>query len=171
MGRLAVVLLRQGLLGLLDGPDHVDHVHREANGTGLVAETAGDGLADPPGRVGGELETLPPIELLHRPDQPQVAFLNEIEEIEPATGISLGDRNDQAQIAADEGHLGFLTVVDQPEQPRPLVRSERRLGLQLVLGLAAALHGARQPNLVLCVQQSMGRDLLEVDAHRVVHRN
>src|ERR1700686_3367510 len=31
--------------------DRLDHVHRNADGAGLIGDGAGDGLADPPGRV------------------------------------------------------------------------------------------------------------------------
>ena len=38
--------------------DDFYHVHGDADGAGLVCHCAGDGLADPPGCVGGELEAL-----------------------------------------------------------------------------------------------------------------
>ena len=49
--------------------DGLHHVHRDADGAGLVGDGPGDGLADPPGGVGAELVTLAVVELLHRADQ------------------------------------------------------------------------------------------------------
>ena len=54
---------------LLDLVDGLDHMYRDADGAGLVGDGAGDGLTDPPGGVGGELEALGVVELFHRFDQ------------------------------------------------------------------------------------------------------
>ena len=79
-GRLAAQLLEQLALDADQLVDRLDHVHRDADGAGLVGDGPGDGLADPPGGVGGELEALGVVELLHRPDQAQVALLDQVEE-------------------------------------------------------------------------------------------
>src|SRR3954447_9282062 len=64
-------LLRRGLtaelgdelaLGATDLVELLDDVNRDADGPGLVGERAGDRLADPPRRVGRELEALAVIE-------------------------------------------------------------------------------------------------------------
>ena len=46
----------------------------------LVGERAGDRLPDPPGGVGRELEALAVVELLRRANQPDRAFLDQVEE-------------------------------------------------------------------------------------------
>ena len=112
--------------GLLDRPDHVDHVDGKPDGPALVAEAPGDGLADPPRGIGGELEALAPVELLDGPDEAQVALLHQIEEVEAAARVALGDGDDQAQVAADELGLGLVGVVDGPVQLGPLVGGELR---------------------------------------------
>ena len=58
----------------------LDHVDRDADRAGLVGDGAGDGLADPPRGVGGELEALGVVELLDRPHQAEVALLDQVEE-------------------------------------------------------------------------------------------
>ena len=74
---------------------------RQADGAGLVHDGPFDGLANPPRRVGGEAETPFRIELLHRPDQPQVALLDQVEQGQAAVDIAPGDLHHQAQVAFD----------------------------------------------------------------------
>ena len=61
-----------------------------------------DGLADPPGRVGRELEALGVVELLDRPDQAEVALLDQVEQRQAGGRVGLGDRDDEAQVALDQ---------------------------------------------------------------------
>src|SRR5581483_5808520 len=63
-GGLAAQLRDELALGAADLVELLDDVHRDADRAGLVGERAGDRLADPPGRVGGELEALAVVELL-----------------------------------------------------------------------------------------------------------
>src|SRR5215212_611357 len=58
----------------------LDHVDRDADRARLVSERAGDRLADPPRRVGGELEALAVVELLRGAYQAERALLDEIQE-------------------------------------------------------------------------------------------
>src|ERR1035438_7997710 len=67
-------------LGVLKGGELVASVHRQADGAAGIGDTAGDGLADPPSRVGGELEALAPVELLYGMDESQVSFLGEVDQ-------------------------------------------------------------------------------------------
>ena len=69
--------------------DRLDHVHRDADGARLVGDRAGDGLADPPGGVGRELVAAAVFELVHRLHQADVAFLDEVEELQAAVGVLL----------------------------------------------------------------------------------
>src|SRR5699024_780569 len=55
--------------------DRFDHVHRNANGARLIGDRTGDGLANPPGGVGGELVAAAVLEFVHRFHQADVAFL------------------------------------------------------------------------------------------------
>ena len=58
----------------------LDHVDRHPDRARLVGQAARDRLPDPPGGVRRELEPALVVELLHRPDQADVAFLHEVEQ-------------------------------------------------------------------------------------------
>ena len=96
--------LARGAHDLVDG---LDHVHGDADGAGLVGDRAGDRLPDPPGRIGRELVTPAVFELVDRLHQADVAFLDQIEELQAAVGVFLGDRNHQTQIGLDHFLLGL----------------------------------------------------------------
>ena len=103
---LEAELLQVGPAHAVHLVDRLDHVHRHADGPGLVGDRARDGLADPPGRVGRELEAAAVLELLHRLHQPDVAFLDQVEELHAAVGVLLGDGDHQAQVGLDHFLLG-----------------------------------------------------------------
>ena len=73
----------------------------------LIGDGPGDRLTDPPGGIGRELVAALVLELVHRLHQPDVAFLNQVEELEAAVGVLLGDRYDQAQVRLGELALGL----------------------------------------------------------------
>src|SRR5208283_441524 len=99
--------LPRGADQLVDG---FDHVHRDADGAGLIGDGAGDGLANPPGGVGRELVAAAVFKFVHGFHQADVAFLNQVEELQAAVGVFLGDGDDQAQVGFDEFALGLLGV-------------------------------------------------------------
>src|SRR4051794_354442 len=103
-------LLRGGLttelgdelpLGTADLVELLDDVDGDADGPRLVGERASDRLADPPGRVGRELEALAVVELLRRTDEPEGPLLDQIEEGQALVAVILGDRDDQAEVGLD----------------------------------------------------------------------
>ena len=71
--------------------ERADLVARHADGAGVVVQRPGDALADPPRRVGAELELQPLLVLVHRPHQAAVAFLDQVGERQPAVAVVLGD--------------------------------------------------------------------------------
>src|SRR6266480_672974 len=73
-GGLAAQVLQQLPLHPGQRAGGLGHVHREADGAGLLGHRPGDRLPDPPGGIGGELVTLGVVELLHAADQAQVAL-------------------------------------------------------------------------------------------------
>ena len=99
LGRGFPALLLQYLprdaIQLVDG---LDHVHRDADRPGLVRDGTGNGLADPPGRIRGELVPAPVFELVHRLHEADIAFLYQVEKQQSAIGVLLRDGNDQAQV-------------------------------------------------------------------------
>ena len=115
--RLALELLGHLALDPHDPVHALDHVHRDADGAGLVGDGPGDRLADPPRGVGGELEALGVVELLHRPHEAEVALLDEVEEQHPPPDVALGDGHDEAQVGLDQLASADLAVVAHPLQP------------------------------------------------------
>ena len=93
------------LKGATDGGYLVDllgDVHRKPDDPALLGDAPGDRLANPPGRVGRELEALGVVELLHRADQAGVAFLNQVQQRHLRPPVLAGDRDDQPQVGGDE---------------------------------------------------------------------
>src|ERR1051326_999752 len=112
-------LFRRGLaaevLGeLARGADQVvdgfDHVHRNADGAGLIGDGARDGLADPPRGVSRKFVAAAVLEFVDGLHQADVAFLNEVEELQAAVGLFFCDRDDEAQVGLDELALGGFGV-------------------------------------------------------------
>ena len=97
-------MLARDAVHLVDG---LDHVHRDADGAGLIRDGARDGLADPPGGIGRELEAATEFELVHRLHQADVAFLDQVQELQAAVGVLLRNGNHQAQVGLDHFLLGI----------------------------------------------------------------
>ena len=83
-------------------------MHGHADGAGLVGDCAGDCLADPPGGIRGKLVSAPPIKFVGAAHQANVAFLDQVQELQAAIGIFLGDGDHQAQICRGQFAFGLL---------------------------------------------------------------
>src|SRR5262249_20247226 len=105
--RLAADLVQHLARGAHDLVDGLDHVHGDADSARLVSDRAGDGLPDPPGGVGREFVAAAILELIDGLHQADIAFLDEIEELQPAVGVFLGDGNDEAEIRFHHLLLGL----------------------------------------------------------------
>ena len=96
--------------------DRLDHVHRNTDRAGLVSDGARDGLADPPGRIGREFVAAAIFELIDRFHQADIAFLDEIEELQAAIGVLLRNGDHEAKVRFDHFLLGdarfALTFLD-----------------------------------------------------------
>ena len=88
----------------------VGHVRRDADEPALVDQGARAGLADPPGRVGREFVAAPPVELLDRAHQADIAFLDEVGERQAAIDVAPRDPGDEAQIGPHHLVLGPLGI-------------------------------------------------------------
>ena len=134
------VLARQAI-HLVDG---LDHVHRNANGAGLVGNRAGNGLADPPRGVGREFVTPAVFELVHRLHQANVALLNQIEELQAPVGVLFGNRDHQAQVGLDHLFLGkaagAFTIVHALVNALELFQRHHHAVLQVDERLLQLLH-------------------------------
>ncbi|MNQ65753.1 hypothetical protein D3C85_802180 [compost metagenome] len=73
-------------------------MHRNTDGAGLVGDRASDRLTDPPGGISRELVTTTVFELVYRFHQTDVAFLDQIEELQATVGVLLGDGDHQTQV-------------------------------------------------------------------------
>src|SRR5450631_347716 len=92
---------------LIDG---FDHVHRDTNRTRLIGDGSGNCLPDPPRGIRRELIAAAVFELVYRLHQADVAFLNQVEELQAAIGVLLRNRDHQAQIGFDQLALGVLGI-------------------------------------------------------------
>ena len=72
----------------------------------MVGDGALHRLADPPGRVGRELEAAAPVELLDGAVEAERALLDQVEERDAEAAVALGDRDDQPQVRLDHPPLG-----------------------------------------------------------------
>src|SRR5690606_2421733 len=113
--------------------DFLDDVDGQSDGARLVHDGAFDGLAYPPGGVGGEAEAAFGIELFHRVDEAEVAFLDEVQQRQAAVDVAAGDLHDQAQVGND--HALARRLVAAPCAPREvhfLFRGQQRTEADLV---------------------------------------
>src|SRR5208282_954712 len=99
--------LPRGADQLVDG---FDHVHRDADRTRLIGNRTGNGLANPPRGIRGKLVATAVFEFIDGLHQSDVAFLNQVEELQAAVGVFFGDRNHQAEVGLDQLALGLFRV-------------------------------------------------------------
>ncbi|MEY4487987.1 MAG: hypothetical protein RIQ79_495, partial [Verrucomicrobiota bacterium] len=142
---LAAERLKQFLLHAHQLAEDFDHVDRDADGARLIGDRTGDRLADPPGGISAELVAAAIFELVDRLHQADIALLDEIQELQAAVGVFLGDRDHQPQVGFDHFLLGdarlALALLDHVDDPAEL--GERHAGLLRDVGdlRADALDG------------------------------
>src|SRR5579863_8797921 len=112
--------------------DRFDHVNRNPDRARLVRDRTRDRLANPPRGVRRELVAAAIFELVHRLHQTDVAFLNQIEELQATVRVLLRDRDHETQVRLGHfalrltrlqlagGHLaiGFLQVLERQHDTR-----------------------------------------------------
>src|SRR3954452_16472221 len=126
VGGLAAELGDELALAAADLVELLDHVDGDADRPRLVGQRAGDGLADPPRRVGRELEALAVVELLSGAHEAERPLLDEVEEGQPLVAVVLGDRDDQAQVGLDHLLLGVeVAALDALGEVALLLRGEQ----------------------------------------------
>src|ERR671912_454996 len=106
--RLASELLHERARRAYQLVDRLDHVDRDADRARLIGNGARDRLPDPPRRVGRELVATAVLELVDRLHQADVAFLNQVQELQAAVRVLLRDRHDQAQVGFNQLLLRLL---------------------------------------------------------------
>src|SRR5262245_14802502 len=83
----------------------LDDVDGNANRARVVGDRTLDGLANPPGRVRGELEPAAPVELLDGAVEAERALLDEIQERDAEAAVALGDGDDEPEVRLDHAAL------------------------------------------------------------------
>ena len=146
--RLAAELGAQLPLGADDLVQLLDDVDGHPDRPRLVGERAGDRLADPPRRVGRELEALAVVELLGGADEADRPLLDQIEERQSLVAVALRDRDDEAEIRLHHLLLGAVVAALDPLRELDLLRGGEQVDPADVL--EEELEG-------------VGRDLLRLD--------
>ena len=150
-----------------DLPELVAGEQRKQNGVRSVGDAPLDRLADPPGRVGRELEAFAPVELVDGAEQAEVSLLHEVEELKPGPLVALGDRHDEAQVRLDERVACRISVAGSADQlaascrPRLVVRAE------VLARVCASFDALRQVHLVVSGQERTTADVDEVQLDQV----
>jgi hypothetical protein len=148
-------------------------VHRQANRPSGVGDAAGNGLADPPGGVGRELEALAPVELLHRVHQTEVALLDEVEQGQTGRLVLLGNGDHQSKVGLDKVALGGVATVRGALQGQLLAgrNLDFLVGLgrvQLGLGLATFFDGLGQADFIVLGQKGILANVREIEPYQVL---
>ncbi len=124
--------------------DGFHHVHRNTDGTRLIGNGSGNGLANPPGSISTEFIAAMIIEFFHGFDQPQIAFLNQIEEKHTAADVAFGNADHQTEVGFCQTFFGsFITF----------------------------FHALCQFDFLIGRKQRHTADLFEVHLHRVIDEN
>jgi len=101
------VFVQQVTRRFLDPVDALHQMHRDADGAPLIRNGAGDGLADPPGCVGGKLEASLRLKFFRRLHQAEVALLNQVQKRQSTPGVALGYRYHQPQVCLAQSAAGI----------------------------------------------------------------
>jgi len=144
---------------------------RDADGAAVVGQGPGHRLANPPRGVGAEAVAAPIVVLLDRLHQADVALLNQVQELEAAAAILLGDADHQTGIGADEVGARGVANLTGVHQAINLIEIGDLLRGQPLLGGPPGFDLHRQLHLFLGRQQLLLPHLAEVEAHRVINRH
>jgi hypothetical protein len=140
-------------------------------GAGLIGQRPGDGLADPPGGVGGKLVAQGAVEFLCRPNQAQVALLDQVHQRHAPAGVALGLRDHQAKVGLQQVVFGALAVSHDPAQIPAQLRGQLVRGVvgpaQPLGGKQSRLDALGQVHLLFGGEQGHLADLLEIRADRI----
>src|SRR5438105_4676733 len=129
--RLAPQLLNQSAAGADELVDGLDHVHGDADRARLIRYRARHRLADPPRRIRRDFIPAPPLQLVHGLHPPDVPLLDEVEELDAAVRVLLGDGDDEPEVGLRQLALRLLH--------RVLARDDRLVGAFALDGRDAVL--------------------------------
>ena len=130
---LAFELRSELALGSRRLPLEVGDVHRDPDRARAVLHAALHRLPDPPGGIRRELEATPPVELLHGADEPDHAFLDEVEKRQAVSLVPLGDRHDEPEVRVDHALLRLeVSALDPLRELDLLLGGQERVAADLV---------------------------------------
>ena len=113
-GRLTAQFLQQLMAYLDQAANRLDHVHGDADGTGILEYVAADGLTDPPGGIGAETKSARRVKFAYGAQQSKVAFLNQIHQGNAAVSVMFGHTHNQTQVVLHQCLSGFDGVSFHP---------------------------------------------------------
>ena len=87
-----------------------DHVHRNADRSGLIGDSPCNCLADRPGSISRKLVSPLILKLVYSLHKADIAFLDEIQKLQSTIGIFFRNADNQPQIGLDEGFLGYFRL-------------------------------------------------------------
>src|SRR5699024_7821519 len=139
-----------------------------ANCLGSVPDPAVNSLTNPPGSVGGELVALGVVEFLDRSDKTQIAFLDEIKEVEFAAVEPFGNRHNQPQIGRHHLLIGGGSVGLNPLECPAFTPGLILPKAEHVLRVHAGFDTFGDFDFLSSPEQRIWADLFEVDTEEVV---
>src|SRR5699024_6541910 len=139
-----------------------------ANCLGSVPDPAVNSLTNPPGSVGGELVALGVVEFLDRSDKTQIAFLDEIKEVEFAAVEPFGNRHDQPQIGRHHLLIGGGSVGLNPLECPAFTPGLILPKAEHVFRVHAGFDTFGDFDFLSGAEQRILADLFEVDTEEVV---
>ena len=119
-------------------------MHRNTDRSRLIGDRTGDCLTDPPGCIGTELVSFGVIEFFYCFDQPQVTFLNQIQEQHATSHITFCDADYQTKV-------GFCQTFFRC--------------------LISVFHSFCQLDLFFCTQKRYFTDFFQVHTDRIFDAN
>ena len=143
-------------------------MNRHADGSPLVGNGSSYSLADPPCSIGGELVPSAVVELVHGPDEADIALLDEIQERHAAPYVLFGNAHHQPRVGLDQVLLCRLAIPDNRRKVRTLLVAQIPIVAKLPFAEPAGLHPLGQRHLLLRRQQRNATDLFEIEADRIV---
>jgi hypothetical protein len=171
---VAAELALQGAASAADLVELLHDVHRQPHDARLLGDAACDRLTHPPRGVRRELVALGVVELLHGPDQPGVALLDQVEHGHLRAAVLARDRDDQAQVGVDELLSRGAALLGEPdelllggrERRAALLAADAALGEER-LGVQTGLDRLGELHLGGGVEQRRPGDLVEVQPDAV----
>ena len=145
----------------------LDQVNGQPDGAALIGHAASDRLTDPPRGVGRELEALCVVELLHRADQAEVAFLNQVEQRHAASGVPLRQRHHESKVRFEEMPARGVAIANDHRELPLAGLAEALASLEQMLSVEPGLNPLGQLDLVGRGEQCGLADAVQVHPHKV----